>query len=76
MIWTEEKMEPNNTLSESDIENLKAAAKKGPEAWNDATNIIKKKLGGYPIDWYEKIILSGIVGSVGQLSVSRLTIER
>lgn len=32
--------------------------------WNATCDTIKNNHGGYPHDWYEKVILSGLMGRV------------
>ncbi len=53
-------------LDDKDMQGLKAAAAAGEVAWNAECDKIKAKHGGYPRDWFEKVILSGIVASVAR----------
>lgn len=43
-------------------EELKALAdSKSEEEWNRNCDLIKKNHGGYPSDWYSKVIATGLV---------------
>lgn len=52
-----------NTLSDEDLlmlENIQTE-----EAWTAACRQIKGQVGGqYPVDWYEKVIASGLLSRV------------
>lgn len=37
---------------------------KNESEWNAVCDLIKREHGGYPADWYEKVILSGLMAQV------------
>lgn len=52
-------MENNQTVSESDLTEL-GGTKNEPE-WNAICDRVKKRCGGYPPDWYGKVVASGLL---------------
>jgi len=46
------------TLSDEDLQTLESCPDE--RAWDAACNEIKKKYGGYPSDWYLKVIAGGM----------------
>ncbi len=50
-----------NTMTENDLNRLKAT--KSESEWNALCDEIKNKNGGYPSDWFAKVVLSGLMAS-------------
>jgi hypothetical protein len=46
-------------LTQEELDTLKAS--KSGEEWNAICDAIKTKHGGYPDDWFQKVIMSGVL---------------
>lgn len=51
-----------NNITEEELQLLRST--KNSNEWNDACQAIKKAHDGYPIDWYEKVFLSGLTQKI------------
>ena len=50
------------TLTQVNIQALTTAANE--QAWNDACDAIKREHGGYPSDWWPRVMASGLADTV------------
>lgn len=48
-----------NMLTEVELDSLKAS--KTEQEWNATCDAIKKAHGGYPPDWFVKVLMSGVL---------------
>lgn len=49
-------------LEDKELEAL--AATTSEQEWNDVCDAVKANHGGYPSDWFSKVILSGLMASL------------
>jgi len=57
-------MKEDNLLTQEELAQLKAS--KNEEEWNATCDAIKKTHGGYPSDWFVRVIMAGVLSTTSR----------
>lgn len=62
-------------MTDDEVQMMKSS--RTEEQWNENCDAVKKAHGGYPADWYKKIVMSGVLretasafGSDGEIEIA------